>query len=48
MCCRLGLLAAVLGSGAIHLLAVPHPGALDPACLPVDEVRAVVRLPCCK
>ena len=38
---RLGLLAAVLGSGDIHLLPVPHPTALDPARLPCDaEVRA--------
>jgi len=38
-------LAAVLGSGDIHLFPVPHPTALDPAHLPCDdEVRASL---CC-
>ena len=44
VCCRLGLLAAVLGSGDIHLLPVPDPTALDPACPPcADEACAFVR-----
>ena len=46
MHCRLGLLAAVLGSGDIHLIPVPQPTALDRACLPPDtEVCAALQLP---
>ena len=43
LCCRrLGLLAAVLGNGDIHVIPVPHPATLDAPPYPEHEARASI------